>query len=200
MFMMGFCLITFAQTTYSASRPSNEEYYIDRVREEKKMNTNVKKPPIAAGIVRFGYAFNYDAFTYGLSLYYQWNEVFGATMGFDGYYIPSKLIYNTLTDEFYPSMSFSMPLWDLRAGFGISRYVLFGAVLGKLNINDADNHLYMRKDAWFINNKESQFMYGGFVTLLLPVSKYFGFNFDFAVTNKTGFNVGAGFNVTFPLK
>ena len=44
------------------------------------------------------------------------------------------------------------------------------------------------------------FMYGGFITFVLPVSKHFGFNIDFAVTNKTGFNVGMGINATIPIK
>jgi hypothetical protein len=58
----------------------------------------------------------------------------------------------------------------------------------------------MRKDAWFVNNSESNFLFGGFITFVLPVSKHFGLNLDFAVTNKTGFNVGMGINATIPIK
>lgn len=82
----------------------------------------------------------------------------------------------------------------------ITKYFLFGAMLGKSNIGDAENMINMRQDAWFINNSQSNFMYGGFVTFVLPVSKHFGFNLDFAVTNKTGFNVGLGINATIPIK
>lgn len=69
----------------------------------------------------------------------------------------------------------------------IIRYFLFGAMLGKTNIGDATNLINMRKDAWFVNNSESNFLFGGFVTFVLPVSKHFGLNLDFAVTNKTSF-------------
>ena len=93
-----------------------------------------------------------------------------------------------------------MPLWDIRAGFMISRYFLFGAMLGKSNVGDASNFINLRQDAWFVNNSESNFMYGGFITFVLPVSKHFGFNIDFAVTNKTGFNVGMGVNATIPIR
>lgn len=82
----------------------------------------------------------------------------------------------------------------------ITRYFLFGAMLGKTNIGDATNLINMRKDAWFVNNSESNFLFGGFVTFVLPVSKHFGLNLDFAVTNKTGFNVGIGINATIPIK
>ena len=95
---------------------------------------------------------------------------------------------------------FSLPLWDIRAGFMITKYFLFGGMLGKTNVGDAETIIDMRQDAWFVNDSQKNFMYGGFVTFVLPVSKYFGFNLDFAVTNKTGFNVGLGVNATIPIK
>ena len=58
----------------------------------------------------------------------------------------------------------------------------------------------MKENAWFVSNKESKVMYGGWFTVMLPVGKYFGFNFDFAITNKTGFNVCVGLNATLPIK
>jgi hypothetical protein len=194
-------MVTFADTyTHSAvySPSSQETYYIDRRIAEQK-----EKPaePITAGILtRFGYAFNYDAFTYGVSIFYQWSRIAGITAGFDGYYIPNKQIYRTLQNDTVSSSMFALPLWDIRAGFTISKYFLFGAMLGKSNIGDAENLINMRQDAWFINNSQSNFMYGGFVTFVLPVSKHFGFNIDLAVTNKTGFNIGAGINATIPIK
>jgi len=187
--------------THSAyyGKPSDEVYYVDRRLAERR--ENLKKEPITAGVfTRFGYAFNYDAFTYGISMYYQWSRMFGITAGFDGYYIPNKYFYRTIQNDTISSNAFSMPLWNLRAGFMISKYFLFGAMLGKSNIGDNETLINMRQDAWFINNKESNFMYGGFVTFVLPISKWFGLNIDFAVTNKTGFNVGAGLNVTIPVK
>lgn len=191
---------TFADVyTHSAINGSSQEtYYLDRRLAEHK-----EKPaePITAGILtRFGYAFNYDAFTYGVSMFYQWSRIAGITAGFDGYYIPNKQIYRTLQNDTVSSSTFSLPLWDIRAGFMITKYFLFGAMLGKSNIGDAENMINMRQDAWFINNSQSNFMYGGFVTFVLPVSKHFGFNLDFAVTNKTGFNVGLGINATIPIK
>ena len=184
--------------THSAvySEPA-DTYYLDRKIEETKR----KNDPLTMGfLARFGYAFNYDAFTYGLSIYYQWNRLCGITAGFDGYYIPYKYIHRTLPNDTVSSNVFILPLWDVRAGFMLSRYFLFGAMLGKTNVGDASNIIDLRHDAWFINNKESNFLYGGFVTFVLPVSKHFGFNIDFAVTNKTGFNVALGLNATIPIK
>lgn len=186
--------------TYSARRnpePQQSGYYLDRKFDEVQQ----KDDPISTGILtRAGYAFNYDAFTYGVSLFYQWDRLCGITAGFDGYYIPNKLIYRTLPNDTVSSNIFSLPLWNVRAGFMLSRYFLFGAMLGKTNVGDASNLLNLRHDAWFVDNKESHFMYGGFITFVLPVSKHFGFNIDFAVTNKTGFNVGMGVNATIPIR
>ena len=183
--------------TYSCTYSSNETYFLDRKFAERKRNT---EPTTAGVITRFGYAFNYDAFTYGVSIYYQWSQLLGVTAGFDGYYIPNKMIYRTLQNDTVSSSTFSLPLWNLRAGLMFSKYFMCGAMLGKSNIGDAENMINMRQDAWFINNSQSNFMYGGFVTFILPVSKHFGLNLDFAVTNKTGFNVGIGFNACIPIK
>ena len=192
---------TFAEN-YSHSMvygQSQETYYLDRHIAENK-NKTAQEPTTAGVLTRFGYAFNYDAFTYGVSIYYQWSRIAGITAGFDGYYIPNKQIYRTLQNDTVSSSIFSLPLWNIRAGFMITKYFLFGAMLGKSNIGDAENVINMRQNAWFVNNSQSNFMYGGFVTFVLPVSKYFGFNQDFAVTNKTGFNVGLGVNATIPIK
>ena len=185
--------------THSAIRSEepSETYYLDRKLKEQKE----KNDPISAGLLaRAGYAFNYDAFTYGVSFFYQWSRIAGITAGFDGYYIPTKLAYRTLQNDTVPTSAFSLPLWDIRAGFMITRYFLFGAMLGKTNIGDATNLINMRKDAWFVNNSESNFLFGGFITFVLPVSNHFGLNLDFAVTNKTGFNVSMGINASIPIK
>lgn len=198
------CTCAFADNyTYSAvrhnpsSEQSSETYYLDRKLKEQKD----KSDPLGVGLLsRFGYAFNYDAFTYGVSFFYQWSSIAGVTAGFDGYYIPNKYAYRTSQNDTVPTSAFSLPLWDIRAGFMITRYFLFGAMLGKSNIGDSTNLIDMRKDAWFVNNSESNFLFGGFVTFVLPVSKHLGLNLDFAVTNKTGFNVGMGINATIPIK
>jgi len=185
--------------TYSATRfeESNETYYLDRKLKEQKE----KNDPISAGLLaRAGYAFNYDAFTYGVSFFYQWNKIAGITAGFDGYYIPNKLAYRTLQNDTVSTASFALPLWDIRAGFMLTKYFLFGAMLGKSNIGDATNLINMRENAWFTNNSQRNLLFGGFVTFVLPLSKHFGLNLDLAVTNKTGFNVGMGINATIPIK
>ena len=183
--------------TYSAVQEEPQGYYLDRKFAERKASSD----PVSAGLLtRVGYAFNYDAVTYGVSLFYQWGKVGGITAGFDGYYIPNKIIYRTLENDTVSSNIFSLPLWDIRAGFMITRYFLFGAMLGKSNIGDATNLINMRDNAWFVNNSENNFMYGGFITFVLPISKHFGFNLDFAITNKTGFNVGVGLNATIPIR
>ena len=190
----------FAETYTVRHAPSSEQpssYYLDRRLSEQKQSSD----PLSTGLLtRFGYAFNYDSFTYGVSFFYQWSRVAGITAGFDGYYIPNKLAYRTLQNDTVPTSALAMPLWDIRAGFMLTRYFLFGAMLGKSNIGDATNLINMRKDAWFVNNSESNFLFGGFVTFVLPVSKHLGLNLDFAVTNKTGFNVGMGINATIPIK
>lgn len=186
----------YTHSTTRIEEPS-ETYYLDRKLKEQKE----KNDPISAGLLaRAGYAFNYDAFTYGVSFIYQWSRIAGITAGFDGYYIPNKLAYRTLQNDTVSTSAFALPLWDIRAGFMLTKYFLFGAMLGKSNIGDATNLINMRKDAWFVNNSESSFLFGGFVTFVLPVSKHFGLNLDFAVTNKTGFNVGMGINATIPIK
>ena len=59
--------------TYSVRRnPSydqpSDSYYLDRKLQEQKE----KSDPLSVGLLtRFGYAFNYDAFTYGVSFFYQ---------------------------------------------------------------------------------------------------------------------------------
>lgn len=189
----------YAETYEVRRNPGSEEYFVDRKIREAKEN-RLNNPNSYAGVItRFGYGFNYDAFTYGVSFFYQWSRIAGITAGFDGYYIPNKLAYRTIQTDIVSTSAFSLPLWDIRAGFMITRYFLFGAMLGKSNIGDATNLINMR-EAWFAPNKESNFLFGGFVTFVLPISKHFGFNLDFAVTNKTGFNVGAGINVTIPVK
>ena len=188
---------TYTHSAYRSSSEQQESYYLDRKLKEQKE----KADPISAGLLtRFGYAFNYDAFAYGISFFYQWSRIAGITAGFDGYYIPNKLAYRTIQNDTVPTSAFALPLWDVRAGFMITRYFLFGAMLGKSNIGDASNLINLRHDAWFVNNVERNFMYGGFITFVLPVSKHFGFNLDFAVTNKTGFNVGMGVNATIPIR
>ena len=192
------CTYALADTyTYSVRRnpsydQSSDSYYLDRKLQEQKE----KSDPLSVGLLtRFGYAFNYDAFTYGVSFFYQWSRIAGITAGFDGYYIPNKLAYRTIQNDTVSTSAFSLPLWDIRAGFMITRYFLFGAMLGKSNIGDATNLINMREDAWFIDNKDRNFLFGGFVTFVLPVSKHFGLNLDFAVTN-----VGMGINATIPIK
>ena len=184
--------------TIYVEEPQQTEYTLDRkVRESSYWNNHAA---ICGLVTRVGYAFNYDAITYGASIIYTYNGSFGITAGFDGYYIPNKMIARPLVGDTVSSRSFSMPLWDIRFGFVFKKIVL-GAMLGKVNIGDDGNVLNLRQDAWFVgNNSDKKFLYGGFITFLLPVSDYFGFNIDFAVTNKTGFNVGGGINITLPYK
>ena len=197
--------VTLMSQTYtcSATYGSSDTYYLDRRLSE--VRAKKASDPITAGLItRAGYAFNYDAFTYGASIYYQWSRLGGITAGFDGYYIPNKrIVRNSLNDTISSNM-FSLPLWNIRAGFMLSKYFMFGGMLGKVNIKDETDLINLRRtDAWFIQEPGEDtgtFLYGGFVTFLLPISKHLGFNIDFAVTNKTGFNIGMGVNATIPIK
>lgn len=185
--------------TYEVRRnPGSEEYFIDRKIQEAK-EKKLNSPNTYAGLItRFGYGFNYDAFTYGASFLYHFDGSLGVTVGFDGYYIPN--MYTEKSDGTLVKISdYNFPLWDLRAGLMLGKYISIGGLCGKWMI-DNPNVINIKENAWFMSNKESKVMYGGWITFLLPIGKYFGFNFDFAVTNKTGFNVGAGINVTIPVK
>jgi len=174
--------------------PSQETYYMDRRISELKSTGS----SYAGVITRFGYGFNYDAFTYGASLLYHFDGLLGVTAGFDGYYMPS--MKTILNDGSEVSISqYNMPLWDVRAGFLVGKYFAFGGLIGKWMIERPDV-INMRDNAWFVNNSDSKVMYGGWVTFILPIGKYLGFNLDFAVTNKTGFNIGGGINLTLPVK
>ena len=172
----------------------SEEYFLDRkIKESRDKNDSY-----AGVITRFGYAFNYDAFTYGASLLYHFDGSMGVTVGFDGYYIPN--LYTEISDRTLVKITdYKMPLWDLRAGLMLGRYVALGGLCGKWMI-DNPNEINMKENAWFLSDKDSKVMYGGWFTFLLPIGRYVGLNIDFAVTNKTGFNVAAGFNVTIPVK
>lgn len=184
--------------TYEVRRnPGSEEYYLDRkIRENKENQTSGSC--YAGVITRFGYGFNYDAFTYGASILYHFDGSLGVTVGFDGYYIPN--MYTKLWDGTMVKITdYKMPLWDLRAGLMLGKYVALGGLCGKWMI-DNPNVINMKENAWFVSNKESKVMYGGWFTFILPISKHLGLNLDFAITNKTGFNVGAGINVTIPVK
>lgn len=189
---------TYAETYEVRRNPGSEEYFLDRkIQEarEKKLNSH---NTYAGLITRFGYGFNYDAFTYGASILYHFEGSLGVTVGFDGYYIPH--MYTEKSDGTLVRITdYGMPLWDLRAGLMLGKYVSIGGLCGKWMI-DNPNIINMKENAWFVSNKESKVMYGGWITFLLPISKHLGLNLDFAVTNKTGFNVGAGVNVTIPVK
>ena len=172
----------------------SEEYFLDRkIKESRDKNDSY-----AGVITRFGYAFNYDAFTYGASLLYHFDGSLGVTVVFDGYYIPN--LYTKISDSTLVKITdYKMPLWDIRAGLMLGRYVALGGLCGKWRI-DNPNVIDMKENAWFVSDKDSKVMYGGWFTFLLPIGRYVGLNIDFAVTNKTGFNVAAGFNVTIPVK
>ena len=185
---------------YTQHNPSTDEYYIDRKIEERKINKALSpnKGQYAGIITRAGYAFNYDAFTYGASIIYHFDNPIGVSVGFDGYYIPNKTAIISNGQEIRIS-DYSLPLWDVRGGLLLGKYFAIGGLAGKWTI-DNPNLINMKENAWFISNKESKVMYGGWATFILPIGKYFGLNVDFAVTNKTGFNVAAGINITIPVK
>lgn len=187
-----------AQRTYTYSATQDNGYYLDRKIAESRATSD----PVSAGLIsRFGYGFNYDAFTYGVSFYYQWSRIAGITAGFDGYFIPDRQV-QTIDGEVHQSSEYSLPLWDVRAGFMISKYFLFGGMFGKVDKNFREvSVIDMQHSQWFTTGQnQGDFLYGGFVTFVLPISKYVGLNLDFAVTNKTGFNVGMGVNATLPIK
>lgn len=186
--------ITLALAIVAVANVNSQEYFVDR----KLSEAREKNSSYAGLITRFGYGFNYDAFTYGASLIYHFEGTLGMSLGFDGYYIPG--MYTQISDGSMANISdYRLPLWDVRAGFMLGKYVSLGGLCGKWMI-DNPNVINMRENAWFASNKDNKVMYGGWVTFILPIGKYFGVNMDIAVTNKTGFNIGAGINATIPVK
>jgi len=178
------------RTNYIVGGGGSSEYKLDQWCAERK--AEVRQPHVGL-ITRFGYGFNYDAFMYGFSLLYHWEGLLGITAGFDGY-----SFNKVMTKDGNVYQTNGLPLWDVRLGFELGRYFVFGGLIGKFTV-DVPGEIKMKDDAWFCND-DGTLMYGGFVTFILPVSKYFGFNIDLAVTNKTGFNIGLGINATFPIK
>ena len=173
-----------------------ETYTID-----SSYQRNKSKNYGAVGLsTRFGYGFNYDAFTYGVSLYYHGNGILGFTAGFDGYYIPKGYIISDNGNKY----NIPLPLWNVRAGLMITKYFVIGAMVGKPHVVKHEYDLITletKSNAMFgVDELFTGTMYGGFVTIMLPVSKYFGFNFDFSLNNKMGFNACAGINIQIPLK
>ena len=160
--------------------------------------------------VRGGYAFNYDAFTYGASVMYKGN-LFGVTLGVDGYKIPNKILQytdNEGTLHEICSDSISTPMWDIRMGlvFGSPKaYFAIGGIVGKWNVEGYyPSNIVMNHSQWLWDKDQQDKIYGGFITFIIPfnVGNKFdiGANIDLAFTNKTGFNTCIGFNITIPLK
>ena len=116
----------------------SEEYFLDRkIKEARDKNDSY-----AGVITRFGYAFNYDAFTYGASLLYHFDGSLGVTVGFDGYYIPN--LDTEISDGTSVKIAdYKMPLWDIRAGLMLGRYVALGGLCGKWMI-DNPNEINMK--------------------------------------------------------
>lgn len=172
-----------------------ETYTID-----SSYQRNKSKNYGAVGLsTRFGYGFNYDAFTYGVSLYYHGNGILGFTAGFDGYYIPKGFVLKENGGKY----NIPLPLWNIRAGIMISKYFVIGPMIGKSNVSEKEYNLLTletKSNALFSNDIFTGNMYGGFITIMLPISKYVGFNFDFSLNNKMGFNACAGINIQIPLK
>ena len=113
----------FSQGYEVRRNPGSEEYFLDRkIQESRGVGYTY------AGLVtRFGYAFNYDAFTYGVSLFYHFDGALGVTTGFDGYYIPN--LYTEISDGTLVKITdYGLPLWDLRAGLMLGRYVALGGL------------------------------------------------------------------------
>lgn len=153
---------------------------------------------------RFGYAYNYDAFTYGISLYYRNYHSIGITAGFDGYHIPHGTIITPEGNEIQTSKC-PLPLWDCRIGLtteGDYTSIALGAIIGKTNVSDTGNEAVadLSKNMWHLHNPQNHGVYGGFITILIPTQYCIGFNIDIALTNKTGVNITAGLNYQIPVK
>lgn len=184
------------QTRYSYTpKRSDTDYYLERkYAESKKEKSNAH----VGLLTRFGYSYNDDAFMYGASIYYHFDGILGISAGFDGYYMSKIYLMDEETGETHVSdKNYSLPMWDARAGFLLGKYLSFGAVLGKCKVCKPNSY-HQKKNLWGANATEG--IYGGYITFILPITSHVGINMDFALTNHTGFNIGAGINISMPIK
>jgi hypothetical protein len=188
------------------------EYTYSMVTTSIPSVTNTRDNTHVGFITRFGYSYNDDCFTYGGSIIYHFKGNFGLTMGFDGYHLNNRYLrQNKIYEETYLGIqdipqdnsangeekNYKLPMWDARVGFILGRYFSIGGILGKCKLchNEVS---HVERD--FFCAVGDDYIYGGFITFILPITKNVGLNMDFALTNHTGFNVGGGINITFPLK
>lgn len=180
-------------------KPHNTYYVDDKINEHK----NSDDYSYIGIITRCGYTFADNGyFNYGASLYYNFNPYFGITAGFDGYY-GNIYYYNSNNDIIlYDGVNKNFPMWDVRFGFILGKYVSLGGTFGQCNIcnpNIIVHQKYINNGTIYNNYKHNNF-YGGFITFLCPVSKYFGLDIDLQYTNHTGFSLSGGLIIRFPVK
>lgn len=186
----------YAQRGYSSSTYTNDDdtdFYLESKFKDRKSG----KGAFAGIVTRLGYSYNDDAFTYGISAFYHFGGIIGVGIGFDGYYIPDLKIKDADGNIVQGTSEYAIPMWDIRAGFMLGKYIAFGGIIGKCRIC-SPTHYHDSKNLW--GSSIGTGIYGGYITFLLPLTTHFGANFDFALTNHTGFNIAIGFNFTFPVK
>lgn len=191
-------MATFAQDYYVYHAPTAQrsEYTLDNKFADRDASTYV------GVMTRFGYSFSDNGyFAYGASVYYTFNSLIGITAGFDGY-AGTIYIYDDNNDIVeYNGASKSLPMWDVRAGITLGKYVALGAIYGQCNICTRDVrvvHKYSEKLTTGLGKHGS--FYGAFGTVMCPISSHLALNFDISYTNHTSFTLALGVNVRFKVK
>ena len=176
----------------------NKHYYLN----DNNNNHNDDYDSYLGFTSRFGYTFSDNGyFTYGLSMYYNFNQSIGITAGFDGYYGSIYLESNN-TIYRYDGVYSKFPMWDVRFGFVLGKYFSLGAIYGQCNVCDPNVVVHQK----YINNctvyNKSNYCnyFGGFITFLCPVSTHFGVDVDLAYTVHTGFSISGGLIFRIPVK
>lgn len=153
-------------------------------------------------ITRFGYSFSDNGyFTYGASIYYTFNSVIGVTAGFDAY--AGKIyIYDDHNNIIrYNGPYSSLPIWNIRAGVTLGKYISLGVIYGQCRICKTDCivvHKY--SDHLTTNVGESGGFWGAFGTVIAPISTRFALDFDISYTSHTSFALSAGLIIRFKIK
>ena len=162
-------------------------YVLDRTYSERETASYL-------GIVtRFGYSFSDNGyFSYGASVYYTFNSIIGITAGFDGF-AGTIYVYDNSNNivQYYGPYS-SLPMWDIRAGVTLGKYVSIGPIYGRCNICKTDLKVVHK----YNNNGTYAYSSGGFwgifASVMAPISTHLSLNFDMSYTTHTSFTLTAG--------
>ena len=190
---------TFAESYEVRQAPSansSSEYYLDRKFGNRDAST------YAGIITRFGYSFSDNGyFSYGASFYYTFNSVIGITAGFDGY-SGNIYVYNENNEIVaYDGPNKSLPMWDIRAGVVLGRYIAIGMIYGQCKVCTGDVKVVHKYNTSVTRPLDGHGNFlGAFGTVMLPISTHCALNVDLSYTNHTSFTLTGGLIIKLKVK